>query len=264
MSCDLSSMDVSGLYTPTASVAAWDVLWRYHPPDTKDDALLAREARSLRWATIVGKLDAAFGSIQGLRTIELGSGRGDLSALLARNGARVTLLDSSARALRQASHRFDRLGLTASYHLGDITGSLDPWRGQFDVALSSGVIEHFGGSDRTRVVLAHHDVLRPGGMAIISVPNAWCIPYRLWKSYLERRGWWPYGLELPYTERELVRRARRIGFERIEARCMGFWQSVGDHLSRTLLGWRPDWVDRRSCLDGWLGLVLLLLARRSS
>ncbi len=263
MSCDVSSMDVFTLHTPPASMLAWDVLWRYRPPDSKDDALLAREARSPRWKLIVEKLETAFGSIQDLRTIELGSGRGDLSALLARRGAQVTLLDSSAKALEQASHRFNRLGLTSSYRQGDITGSLDPWRGRFDVALSSGVIEHFNGGDRTRVVRAHHDVLRPGGMAIISVPNAWCIPYRLWKFYLELRGWWPYGLEVPYTGRELIRRARRVGFERIEGRCMGFWQSVGDQLGKTLLGRRPDWIDRRSLLDGTMGLILLLFGRRS-
>ncbi len=209
-------------------------------------------------------LEASFGSLEGLRTIELGSGRGDLSALLARRGARVTLLDTSDRALAQARSRFDRLGLTANYMQADMLGGLDRCREQYDVALSSGVIEHFTDRDRTLAVRAHHDVLRPGGAAIISVPYAWCIPYRLWKSYLELRGCWPYGLEVPYTKRELVRRAKEIGFGRVDARCMGFWQSVGDHWGKSVLGLRVDWVDRPCVLDGIMGLVLLLSARRRS
>ena len=52
-------------------------------------------------------LNNAFGRIKGLNTIELGSGRGDLSVLLAERGANVTLLDASDAALEQARERFD-------------------------------------------------------------------------------------------------------------------------------------------------------------
>lgn len=263
MCCGPYSVEASTLSSPAARPVVWDRLWRHTPSDTKDDALLARERRSPRWVSIVNKLEITFGSIKGLKTIELGSGRGDLSALLAQRGAEVTLLDSSGQALGQAQHRFDRLGLEAGYQRDDILTTLQSLRGRFDVAVSSGVIEHFKDNDRTRAVQAHYEVLAPKGMAIISVPNAWCIPYRVWKLYLELRGRWPYGLELPYSKRELMERARRVGFERIEGRCMGFWQSVSDQLGRNLLGWGPDWVDRRSFMDGTMGLVLLLFAWRS-
>jgi SAM-dependent methyltransferase len=264
MCCGPYSVNAPTLFPPPAHPVDWDRLWRHTPSDTKDDALLARERRSPRWASIVNKLEITLGSIKGLRTIELGSGRGDLSALLAESGAKVTLLDSSDKALSQARHRFDRLGLEANFQHGDMFRTPQSLCGRFDVALSSGVIEHFRSDDRTRAVQAHYEVLASKGVAIISVPNAWCIPYRVWKLYLELRGWWPYGLELPYSRRELMERARRVGFERIEGRCMGFWQSVGDQLGKNLLGWRPDWVDRRSFMDGAMGLVLLLFAWRWS
>ena len=264
MCCGPYSMNASTRSLLAARPVDWDRLWRHTPSDTRDDALLARERRSPRWASIVNKLEITFGSIEGLRTVELGSGRGDLSALLAESGAKVTLLDSSDKALGQARHRFDRLGLEADLQHGDMLRTPRSLRGRFDVALSSGVIEHFKSDDRTRAVQAHYDVLAPEGLAIISVPNAWCIPYRVWKLYLELRGWWPYGLELPYSRRELIGRARRVGFERIDGRCMGFWQSVGDQLGKNLLGRGPDWVDRRSFMDGTMGLVLLLFAWRRS
>ncbi len=226
--------------------------------------MIAREGRSPRWRTIVAKLEAWFGTLDGLRTIELGSGRGDLSALLAQRGARVTLLDTSDRALAQARHRFDRMSLKAEFVQADMLGGLDPASEPFDVALSSGVIEHFTNQNRTRAVRAHYDMLRRGGAAIISVPHAWCIPYRLWKTYLELRGCWPYGLEIPYSRPELARRSRQAGFEEVELRCMGFWQSVGDHWGKSVLGMKVDWVDRPCVLDGGMGLVLLLCGRRLS
>ena len=237
-------------------------MWRHTPSAARDDALLDRERRSPRWSFIVERLEATFGAVAELETVELGSGRGDLSVLLAERGARVTLLDASDKALDQARRRFDRLDLPARFARADLLGPLDLWRDRFDLALSSGVIEHFRGAERTQALRAHWTVIRHGGAAIVSVPNAWCLPYRLWKLYLELRGWWPYGTEVPYAKSELLRRACDSGFEAVEACCIGFWQSVGDHLGRSLLGGGPDWIDRPSPLDGIMGMSLLLWGRR--
>ena len=245
-----------------AAPGVWEKAWRHRPSAEKDDALLARERAGPRFAAILARLQATFGRVQGLRTIELGCGRGDLSALLARQGAEVTLFDRSDAALREARWRFDRLGLDAHYSTGDMLEPAGPRAGAFDVALSSGVIEHFTGDDRTLALRAHLDVLAPGGLAVVSVPNAWCPPYRLWKFYLELRGWWPYGRELPYTRREILRRAGQAGFARVSACCAGLWQSVGDHLLRDMRGRRVDWAGLRSPFDRWFGFVLLLFAWR--
>ena len=271
MNSNLSTVPAT-LHSPKAAgPEVWNRLWRYLPSDAKDDALLAREERSGRWALIEERLKATFGSIDGLRTVELGSGRGDLSVLLARRGAGVTLLDASESALAQAQRRFERLGLPAQYETADILGTPNAYRERFDVALSSGVAEHFKGDDRTHVVHAHFEALRPGGLAVISVPNARCIPYRLRKRYLELRGWWPYGMELPYSRRELLRRARRAGFGRTEAVCMRFPRTLtlddGTGAGRRHVGVANDSsgsAPRSSFLDVWLGLVLLLIGWRSS
>lgn len=240
----------------------WERVWRHRPSDAKDDALLAREYRGPRWRLMVERLTSSLGTICGLRTLELGSGRGDLSILLAEAGACVTLIDRSDRALHEARRRFDRLGLTAEYRQGDILDLPGDCLGQFDVTLSIGVLEHFQGEQRTRAIQSHHDTLRPGGLAIISVPHAWCPPYRLWKAYLELRGWWPYGMEIPFTHREIVKRARSAGFGRAESISLGLWQSIGDHWIKRLRGRGPDWSNRPSRLDQMMGLVLLLFAQR--
>ena len=247
--------------TATGSVV-WERQWLHVHSDEKDDRLLAREEQGHRWAAIVERLERAFGRVEGLRTIELGSGRGDLSALLAKSGADPLLLDASEAALKQARHRFERLGRSAVFCQGDMLAPEPALRNTFDVALSSGVIEHFKGAERPRVVRAHLDVLRPGGMVIISVPNARCVPYRIWKKYLELRGWWPYGMEIPYTKRELRRRAAAAGFESVEPLCVGFWQSVSAHWGRGLLRRDVDWSHRRSRLDSTMGFTLLLFGRR--
>lgn len=250
--------------TPREIADVWDRLWLHEPDDTRDDALIERERRSARWSRIHQQLTKRFGSLQGLRTIELGSGRGDLSVLLAQCGATVTLLDASDRALDQARRRFDRLKLSGSFVRGDM---MDPGAGvdgRFQLSLSSGVIEHFRGADRTRVVQCHYEVLSPGGMTAISVPHAHCLPYRLWKLYLERRGWWPYGMEIPYSKRELVGRALAAGFSDAQAWCSGFWQSVSDQWGKQLFGRGFRWGDNPSVFDAAMGLVLLVTAERDT
>lgn len=247
----------------TAEVAeVWEQLWKYTPSDDKDAWLVDREARSPRWSTIVRRLLAWFGGLSGLRTVELGSGRGDLSALLAQAGARVTLVDLSDRALEQAQKRFHRMGLAGEFTQADFLDPAALPHGSFDVALSSGVIEHFQDTQRTRAIGGHLDLLREGGAAVISVPNASCVPYRLWKLYLEARGCWPYGFERPYSRRELRRRAVEAGVEECEVVGVGFWQSVGDHWIRNVWKRRADWVERRSCLDATMGMSLVMFARK--
>jgi len=236
-------------------VRTWDRLWTHQPSDAKDDELLARERKSKRWRLILERLRRHFGAVENLRTIELGSGRGDLSALLAQEGACVALLDSSERALFQARQRFGRLGLQAEFLKGDLfkTSELE----RYDIAISSGVIEHFTGHDRTRSLEAHRAVLGKKGLAIISVPNAHCFPYRLWKAWLELRGCWPYGFEKPYSRRELSRRAHQAGLGGIEVHGCGFQQAVNDQfLSLMMHRPRKDCAD--SVLDDRFGLSLIL------
>ncbi len=253
---------------PHPSLAAqgsrvWDRLWRHVPSIEKDDTLLARERDGHRWGELSRQIKGTFGSLAGLRTIELGAGRGDLSVLLAQEGAKVTLLDASAKAHDQARKRFDRLGLEAEYVTGDMLGSLEGQAGRFDIAISSGVVEHFEEDQRTRTLAAHHTVLRPGGMAIVSVPHAWCFSYRLWKLYLETRGWWPYGMEIPYSKKELARRALDAGFGRVETSAYGFWQSVGDHWVKNILHRSVDLSGKRSVLDNMFGMTALCFGWRT-
>ncbi len=236
----------------------WDRLWRHRPPEVEDEAAIESEARSTRWGAILRRIEETFGRVDGLRTIELGSGRGDASILLARRGARVTLVDYSDRALSEARRRFERCGLQADFVRADLLGRLQGLVGGFDVSVSFGVAEHFKGADRRRAIEAHRRVVGDAGLAIISVPHAACPSYRVWKLCLETRGWWPYGMEIPYSRGEITRYARWAGFARVETRAFGFWQSVAQHACKGILGLRVGGGDRVCLLDNALGAALVM------
>lgn len=195
-----------------SQLEVWDSVWR----GTKLTPIsirrkFDRESKTLRWKAIRNSLCAQFGGLKGLRTIELGAGTGDISLLLAAEGAMPTLLDANDGALTIARFQFDVMNCTANFITGDFF-DLDPsLLGQFDAAVSYGVVEHFRGVDRVLACRSHVKALRPGGMVAISVPNAHCLPYRFNKWKEELTGQWIWGIEIPYTRKELDEVAREIG-----------------------------------------------------
>ena len=192
----------------------WDAVWR-ETQLTQEGVRrkFERERKTLRWKAIRDAFRAHFGTLNGLRTIELGAGTGDISLLLASEGAEPTLLDANERALTIARLQFGVFNYSASFITGDFF-NLDPVLiGQFDAAVSYGVVEHFEGNDRLLACKSHVQVLRPGGMVAISVPNARCLPYRINKWWEETTGKWAWGLEIPYTRQELGEVAHKIGLK---------------------------------------------------
>ncbi len=93
--------------------------------------------------------------------LECGSGSGEVSAFLAAQGYRCTLLDASPAALAVARRRFQRGGLRGTYVLGNVYGLPFP-DDTFDVLTSFGLLEHF--ADVDRVIAEMVRVIRPGGM----------------------------------------------------------------------------------------------------
>lgn len=138
-----------------------------------------------------------------LRVCEVGAGMGRSSLALALRGAKVVLLDISEVALDRAARLASALGLAVTCRQEDIFKLPAELEGQFDVAASFGLIEHFDCELRRETIAQHAWLVRPGGIIGIHVPNALCPFYRLWKFIAERMGWWSVGFEKPYTRREL-------------------------------------------------------------
>jgi SAM-dependent methyltransferase len=83
-------------------------------------------------------------------------------------GAVVTGVDYSPRGVEVARGLFQALAIVADLRCESIfETTLRP--SSFDVVYSAGVIEHF--EDPRDIVAKHVELLRPGGIALIHVPN---------------------------------------------------------------------------------------------
>jgi ubiquinone/menaquinone biosynthesis C-methylase UbiE len=95
------------------------------------------------------------------RCLEVGSGSGRLSVLLARQGHYLTCLDYTSEALLAARRNFAATHAQGQFVQGDAF-MLPFTAGSFDAAFSTGLLEHF--DDPLPVVAEMTRVLRPGGV----------------------------------------------------------------------------------------------------
>jgi 2-polyprenyl-6-hydroxyphenyl methylase / 3-demethylubiquinone-9 3-methyltransferase len=189
----------------------WDELWS-RPISAQEDLFnLAQEENGIRWQRIERIALQKFGTLAGLRVIEIGAGAGTNALLMARRGAHVTILDSSESALGRAMQLFQRFNLTAEPVCQNALSLPADLLERYDIAMSFGLAEHFQGEKRLLVNKAHFDLLLPGGLAFISVPNKYNLPYRIFRFGAGLIGAWKVGYEHPYSRSELSEICRRIG-----------------------------------------------------
>jgi 2-polyprenyl-3-methyl-5-hydroxy-6-metoxy-1,4-benzoquinol methylase len=104
-----------------------------------------------------------------MKFLEIGCAPGKMLAWVAGVlGAEVSGLDYSAPGLDTARRLFSALHLSADIRCED-TFATTFQDGAFDVVYSGGVIEHF--EDPAEIVRIHTRLLKPGGLALITVPN---------------------------------------------------------------------------------------------
>ncbi len=169
--------------------------------------------------------------------LDLGSGRGDHCAILALNGRETTLLDWSADNIHFSSALFERMGITAQFCRADMMKPLPFKANSFDVVFSCGVFEYFKRDEIARILQEAFRVSRK--RVIIMVPNALSIAYRVGKWYMERKGTWHWGGEIPsYTLRHYLRQLptdRVSEFSVAAKHSLSFLRMpFGDTLSRLL------------------------------
>lgn len=112
------------------------------------------------------------------RCLEVGCGRGSLSAYFADAGWDCTLLDLSPTAIERAKEAFGEAGLAASFDIGDCL-DLPYEDGSFDVVFSIGLLEHF--EDPKSVIAEQARILADDGLFIgYVVPH---LPDNLQKNY---------------------------------------------------------------------------------
>lgn len=137
---------------------------------------------------------------QGQRVLEVGSGDGETSRLLARQGNAVVSIDISRVALETARKRVAGEGLDLRYEYGDAR-ALNFASDTFDYVVSEHFVEHLSPSDLLVHLTEVQRVLRKGGCYLISTPS------RLWNG---RRS---VGFHLRvYTLEELCQVVEQAGF----------------------------------------------------
>jgi ubiquinone/menaquinone biosynthesis C-methylase UbiE len=180
-----------------------------------------------QWAVVLGSNDSPAQVGEGLRkagalvpwsqvlvdetaacetTLDLGCGRGEHSAVLARHGRRPTLVDWSAANIAFSRGLLNTLGFDAHFCQSDITKPLPFASSSFDAVFSCGVFEYFTAAQIDGILAEAYRVARK--RVIILVPNASSIAYRVGKWHMEHTGSWVWGGEVPsYTLAPAFRRA---------------------------------------------------------
>ncbi len=134
--------------------------------------------------------------------LELGSGTGQLSAMLRLSNRTTHLLDYSQESINFSKMLFKTLKLEGVFYSSDVLKKLPLESSSIDWVWSSGLLEHFLDDQILEILKESARVCRKGVMSL--VPNANSIFYRIGKFKMEQEGRWPYGKEIPkLTMKEL-------------------------------------------------------------
>lgn len=187
----------------------WDKYWQENKFD--NELIINNLKNSYFWKQLKEGIIKHFGSFKRLRIIELGAGRGEMSLLMTLEGANITLIDESEYALKEAMKLYKEYNCKVNLLQRDIFKIKN---GNFDIALSFGLAEHFKGEKRFEVFKKHYDLIKENGLVIISVPNSRCFPYRIYKFLTQSIGLWKYGMEIPYSIKELEKISKRLNIKK--------------------------------------------------
>lgn len=238
---------------------------------------LLKEENSIRARRIEEIISERFHRIDALKVIEIGAGSGKNGALLSKKGASVTILDYSEKALQRSREFFCRNGLEAEFICANALDLPADLRGKYDIAISFGLSEHFRGEERVQINRTHFDLIKKGGVAFISVPNSYNLPYRIYKLTAETLGMWRVGEEYPYTRKELAYMCKKYGIENYTFIGDSIYWSLNfinplkylNKVIRKSLRLRPDYSWQRikpekgSPLDEYFSYSLVLCAFKS-
>lgn len=182
------------------------------------DRRLTGACRTVFFGLLVQGIVDRTWNMEGLRYVEVGCGTGTMGLIAAMLGADVTLMDIDEQALSAARRAFALYGCKATFVKADVMGEVpDCLRGKFDVAVSGGLVEHFTGEDRVRVMAYHRKLLGENGFAMISAPNRLSPFYWAVRTISTMSGQWDIDTEIPFTGREMVRNGAAAGFRRSTA-----------------------------------------------
>ncbi|WP_242155171.1 SAM-dependent methyltransferase [Aestuariivivens sediminis] len=191
----------------------WDEIWDAHVTEDYDslNKKLVQTKNSAAWKKYSQIITDNFGGWQNVNAIEIGSGMGWYSFVAASEGANVTLIDYSEGALRLAQIRFEMFSFEANFIFGNAFDLLKEVNTRYNLSWSFGTAEHYKNELRQEFFELHFNCLENNGITIISCPYKFAINYRLWMHYAIKYNNWSFGLEIPYSKREYIKRLKQSG-----------------------------------------------------
>lgn len=191
----------------------WDTLWSHKVSYQWDALSQVVYDTILKWVN----------PIQGLNILEAGSGTGKISLRLALEGAKVTLVDYSEKALENSREAFGAESCQGTFILSDIRNIQAPDH-KYDLTWNAGVLEHFTFDEKVTIIKEMARITKPGGIILILTPYAKCLPYRVGKAFAEKQGNWMYGVEEPVLT--LAKEFEDSGIPLLEESDIGFVNSL--------------------------------------
>ncbi|MFM8314131.1 MAG: class I SAM-dependent methyltransferase [Deltaproteobacteria bacterium] len=216
--------------------------WAQHYNPSLVEGLVESLGRdNLSWQTV----DMMKHTRPGEKVLEIGSGSGATSLHLARNGRICTALDFAEPCLELTRAAAKRLNCQVDTLFADATKELPFADNTFDVVFQAGLLEHFHREERVKLLRQWG---RVGKRQVSIIPNAGSLAYRVGKAWMEKKGTWSYGLELPqYT---LYGEFAEAGFRVVNEYTIGENHALEFlpkyHPLRLMLKW---WIANNPCED---------------
>jgi ubiquinone/menaquinone biosynthesis C-methylase UbiE len=178
---------------------------------------------------------AEFATSAGKNILEIGVGLGADHQRFAQEGAKLTGIDLTARAVAHTRRRLELFGCDSVLSTGDAENLEFP-SDTFDCVYSWGVLHH--SPNTPKAISEVYRVLRPGGVAKVMIYHKWSlVGYMLWIRYalLRLRPWmtltevYARHLESPGTKAYSASEARRM-FATFTSAKIRTWLTHGDLL----------------------------------
>ncbi len=171
-------------------------------------------------------IEEAMGDVKGKKIVDVGSGTGITSGYLAAKGAEVHLVDISQTALDFGKKYFVGKNLLVTTHKQNAF-KMTFAANTFDVAWNGGVIEHFSDEEKIKMIKAMWKIIKPGGVLVITVPNAHDLPFMAAKQLLLLRKKWAFGEEDDLTAGRMRKLAEAAGIKKYSITAynpiVGWW-----------------------------------------
>ena len=226
-------------------------------------AEIAKEVMDLRikaavsqrgWQEVIRIFEKRGVPVSALKVAEVGSGSGTLALTFGLMGASVTLIDFNEKALARSRKIYAMYSCEARFMKKDCTEDPPPELiNTFDIVMSLGLMEHFSGNNRKRVMEYHRLLMKEGGIVFLLVPNRRNLFYWLIRGIRRLSGTWTIDVEIPFSSSELMKAAREAGFS--DPCVIGYadlWRDIADNidgLGYALLDCLPKkWI---TFLRGW-------------